>query len=525
MATAKIRPNMGILELFPNQRYEIWVALGEFVDNSIQSFIEHKTDLVKLHGSKFKAKISIDLVEYPEPQIIIQDNAAGIFERDIETAFTPAVRRRNRDGLGQFGIGMKSASGWFSNHYEIQTAALGESVMRSVVFDIPAIVDNDLQEIEIVEAPKLPEEHGTRIHLKNLHQPIPAGNTLGKVRRYIASIYREILRAGQIEIHIAGERISFQEVEILVSEFVNAKQDRIAESEQIWRRNFEFSLAESFANDSAPNKPESPPVVHGWIGIADVGKSHGLALIWRGKVVSGAGASARGDTDIYIPQDIFGQAGNFPYKRLLGECDISNLEVTSYKDSIKWRPGQEAEFTAKLRELFDAQDPYSFRQMASNYRSTAKGDEIESKVQSTVEKAAQSVFETIQDALSSAEISFDLNRELFPRSADSKFVEGKSILFRDAERDANYYLEVIADPEVTDLVKMTQVGENFYIVLNRSHVFVLSYANLPDEELDAVLRVCLSAALAQIKIKNLGVEGWYLFLEYFNEYIRTSQTS
>ena len=39
-----IRPGIGLYALFPSLRYSPWVALGEMVDNSIQSYQEHKEE-------------------------------------------------------------------------------------------------------------------------------------------------------------------------------------------------------------------------------------------------------------------------------------------------------------------------------------------------------------------------------------------------------------------------------------------------------------------------------------------------
>ncbi len=41
-----IRPGIGLYALFPSLRYSPWVALGEMVDNSIQSYQEHKEELI-----------------------------------------------------------------------------------------------------------------------------------------------------------------------------------------------------------------------------------------------------------------------------------------------------------------------------------------------------------------------------------------------------------------------------------------------------------------------------------------------
>jgi hypothetical protein len=55
-----IRPGIGLYALFPSLRYSPWVALGEMVDNSIQSYQEHKEELFALHGPEYKLRIEIN---------------------------------------------------------------------------------------------------------------------------------------------------------------------------------------------------------------------------------------------------------------------------------------------------------------------------------------------------------------------------------------------------------------------------------------------------------------------------------
>lgn len=186
----KIQPGMGVFAMFPNQNYKPWLALGEMVDNSIQSYLENKARLRKLHGPTFQLHIQIEF-DANNKCIYVIDNAAGIAENDVERAFTLAVRRTDRSGLGQFGIGMKSAAIWYSNFFTIESRALGEKVGRKVTFDIPSIIENEITELEPETFQKEEIEHGTIVKMSQLHQGLPAPMTLKAVRNYLSSIYRD----------------------------------------------------------------------------------------------------------------------------------------------------------------------------------------------------------------------------------------------------------------------------------------------------------------------------------------------
>jgi hypothetical protein len=68
-----IRPGVGLYALFPSLRYTPWVALGEMVDNSIQSYIQHKEELIALNGPDYKLRVDINFSggENPTIQLIM----------------------------------------------------------------------------------------------------------------------------------------------------------------------------------------------------------------------------------------------------------------------------------------------------------------------------------------------------------------------------------------------------------------------------------------------------------------------
>ena len=57
--TVNIRPAVGYLSILQAINYRAWYAIAEFVDNSIQSYVDNKSKLKKLHGNNFKLKIAI----------------------------------------------------------------------------------------------------------------------------------------------------------------------------------------------------------------------------------------------------------------------------------------------------------------------------------------------------------------------------------------------------------------------------------------------------------------------------------
>ena len=122
----QIRPGVGILSVLSRLNYQSWFALAEFVDNSIQSFLDYRAEIGRVDGNDAKLQVTIELDISDEGRLIVRDNAAGIHEADYPYAFRPAEVPANTSGLSEFGMGMKSAACWFSPDWSVRTTALGE---------------------------------------------------------------------------------------------------------------------------------------------------------------------------------------------------------------------------------------------------------------------------------------------------------------------------------------------------------------------------------------------------------------
>jgi hypothetical protein len=531
----QIRPGIGILEIFPFMDYKTWVALGELVDNSLQSFKTNKIQLKKTEGPHFRCRVDIDFIRQPNEIIVITDNAAGILAKDYQRAFTPAARRDDLSGLGQFGIGLKAASYWYSNNFTVETSPLGEEFTKTLHFDVPKILSSGEETLMPEVKEKQPEEHGTKITFRELHQGLPAGKTLSKIRSYLASIYRDDIRSGELQLYVNGERLVFTEPVLLEEPFwesnksvmlqVNSEGRQELSASIYWKFPFVYELDESWAVDRAAGRASTPPKIRGWVGILKEGtsKESGFALMWRGKVVVGAGSGAQGDEDTYRPREVFGAPNTFPFQRVVGEVDVSDLQVTYNKDNIKWRPGQEEEFKNKLKLSVDTCGPHSVLKMATNYRSTQSSEDIFNEVQGSVDETAKAASDALKAALLEQlgrPIESDLNLPLFLPVDRELDVEGRSLIFSDHEAEQSYFIEMVSDATVTELIRMIEVDGDYIFSINRLHPFMESFANLPGADVDPVVRFAIAAAFVQVRMKRYGVEGWHLYLEYLNEYLR-----
>ncbi|WP_444664305.1 ATP-binding protein [Cellulomonas sp. CW35] len=511
-----VRPGVGMLALFPSMNYKQWYAIGEFIDNAIQSWRAHETDLARAGGGVARLRIEVE-IDRAAGRITVTDNAAGIFAEDIGRAFTPAAPPADATGLSQFGIGMKSAASWYARHFVVTTTALGEGVRRQVVFDIPRIVESGAETIPLTTVPERPEAHGTRLVLTDLNHPAPTGRTLGKIRDYLSSIYRVFLADDRIEMVVGGVRLRYGAPELLKAPRWSDLDGEVVE----WRK------------DVAVDLPSGRRVT-GWAGLFAKGDTTGagFALLYRGKVVQGAGGMARDSADSYKPHQIFGSGNSFQSQRLVGELDVSQIDVTHTKDSLVWDDEDEAAFLDRLEGALD-EEPLPLLKMARNYRTTERGRMVQTTVRGIVDSVARA---TEMSAKSGHDVE-TAGREAVDGSAGPTATEAvldgetvssppsppveQVVPLGDTEWSLlgeSLRISVIDDPaDLRHWLRVVQDDGDWVVTMNRAHRFTQSFADLPGMDLEPVFRLAVAISLSQIKAERSGSREPRFFIAELNK--------
>ena len=528
-----IRPGIGLYALFPSLRYTPWVALGEMVDNSIQSYQEHKEELIALHGPNYKLRVEINFSGGEKPSIQIIDNAAGIFSKDIERAFTPAMPPVNKGMISQYGIGMKSSACWYSNYFTVRTRALNEPIIRTVTFDIPKIIKDEIYELDIEEEMATnPKVHGTRILMQNLHQPIPIAGAASRIRSYLRSMYRDFIRTGELILIINGEVQEALTINWLKQPYwPNDKgpgSDKIVE----WYREFEVELSESHIPSA---EDELPPKIRGWIGILEKGKTKqaGLSLLWRRKVVQGGGNMADSPDDLYRPQMIFGSANSFERQRILGELDVSELKVTSFKDAVLWKSGQEEEALVKIKAVLDS-EPTPLLKMARHFRVNETSKEIQDRISDTMSEVVESAVWALTNASNEENGTLEVQDFILveqselpepPRDGLTKVLRQNLSLIPQYKSDILLEVKEHGDDLSWLRVRQDEALKKWVIIVNRDHPFMQSFAVADPDSLEPILRLALAIGIAEIQGLSSGYESASFLRLAINDVLRNYLSS
>ena len=204
-----IRPGVGILSVLRHLNYKAWFAMAEFVDNSLQSYLQNRGRLQELHGKDFRLKVEIEIERSDEVRIKIRDNAAGIATADYARAFRPAELPTDRTGFAEFGMGMKSAACWFAPRWRVRTWRWVKAIERTISLDIVTIVRDSIEELDVVERPASVNDHFTEITLIDPYDKLQT-KTGSKIKDHLASIYRIFLREQTMELWFNREPLSYE---------------------------------------------------------------------------------------------------------------------------------------------------------------------------------------------------------------------------------------------------------------------------------------------------------------------------
>ncbi|WP_417832861.1 ATP-binding protein [Terasakiella sp.] len=307
-----IKIQTGVYGQFRNLNNKVWYALGEFVDNAVQSYENNKSQLKKIHDGQYTLEIKIE-INRDKGFISIKDNAAGIGLDNYYRAFEPAHIPLNNTGLHEYGMGMKTAAIWLSDIWTVKTKALGETEERLVEFNLKKVIDEKKEVLEVIKSSVNVNDHYTEIWLKQLSQNAPSNNQLDKIKRHLASIYRNFIRSGELKLYINSELLKFNNPKVLLAPYYKDPKGE----QRLWKQEIDYTFGKYSAK--------------GFIGLLQTmstSKENGISLFRRGRVIVGS------HDEKYRPKVLCGQIGSPRYKRIFGELELDGFGVSFNKGSF-----------------------------------------------------------------------------------------------------------------------------------------------------------------------------------------------
>lgn len=343
-----IEVGTGIIKVFKRIDIENFRIFSEFIDNSLQSFIDHRDVLVdKLHVQKCVIDIS-----WSPTEIVITDNCFGMEREAFERALrlnAPAANY-SKGSLSKYGMGLKYAASNLGSIYEIESSQYGSKNKYKTVVDVnrwinenpksnPVQIMNDFDE----------NKHFTIITVKNLYQKFSEAQ-MKKTIKKLGVIYQKYIDKKELAISINKNNVAYSEPDLQVDENGSQILEFIDGKFNFEGKTYEYS---------------------GWLGVLKTGNvaDAGFSLMQNKRVIEMN----------FRPKEIFGLSNTFMYQRIVGEITFlgDNWEVRVNKDGLAW-------VGTGLRELFIeklAADP-KVKKIAKIAKETRKKDNVNFKLTS-----------------------------------------------------------------------------------------------------------------------------------------------
>lgn len=486
--TVSIRPGVSILTMLKHIQYDPWYALAEFVDNAIDSYLKNEKQLKEIEGKGFQLEVKIEINDI-DKKIVIRDNAAGIHQRDYSRAFRAAEIPPDNSGLSEFGMGMKSAACWFSDYWSVRTTAIGESVEKTVSFDLNKIFYDKLEELEVTTKNQNENAHFTVIELSSINK-MPVKKTKGKIKEHLASIYRDFTRKGILKLYLDGEPLEYKDPNILTAPFpYDSKTAPI-----YWEKEIDFEI------------DEGKMFVKGFVGLLESMESgkNGFALFRRGRVIEGSCDEG------FKPKEIMGEVGSPEWKRIFGELHLEGFNVSFTKKGIKWDENMDIFLDLLKQDLAKA----NFIKQARDYRVNPPKSELKKAAEAVVKNTVDDIKNNVQPAIN------EIRSAPVQVSETPSLTKTEEVTNREFEIEFNdtkwlVTIELSYDDDITDWIEigshvlkskstnktLRQVG----VRMSLNHPFVLQFAGADKNKLEPILRIAASIGLAEEAAREAGV--------------------
>ena len=446
MTSPPIQLELGlpVIQSYKRLSYTAWHAIAELVDNATQSYFNNQDELNKAFSAANES-LCIGVVYEREGAglLRVSDNAMGMSYDELTNALKVGFPPENTSGRSKYGMGLKTASCWIGNKWTVRTKRLGETTEHRVTVDVDTIAKGN-SDLGYTATTGRPEgHHYTVVEIRD-HNQVFHGRTIGKIKDFLRSMYRQDLRRGLATIEWQGSPLEWNDSDL---QFLEARDG------SIYKKNFEFYAAGKKVN--------------GWAGVLSSGgrAKAGFSILHADRVV-------RGWPESWRPETIFGFQGrnDLINQRLVGEIHLNDFEVSHTKDDILWY-GDEQEQVEKLLQ----EECADYIEVARQHR---KGQEDPT---GPSDLEVQAAIDELQQELSSKVLSDTITLEVVP-PPEAVHQAQLPLLDSVADRDPTfqatfegYPLEIrgflVHDASPNDLYVVVEAtdDERILIIVNTQH--------------------------------------------------------
>lgn len=199
----KIEATYEMIRAYTNNPSNYWLAISEFIDNSISSYKEENNNSVE----GLDIKIKFDFSNETNKKIYIIDNAGGMKEEKLLDSMQPCNKTNKSDSsYNQYGVGMKFGIFWFGEDGEVYSKNKKgtEYYVNFSTSDKDPSQGVEL-EVEKKESNLIKTKTGTAIIISKIYERRDITSQKGKQDLFmdaLGSRYNKLLKDGKMSITV-----------------------------------------------------------------------------------------------------------------------------------------------------------------------------------------------------------------------------------------------------------------------------------------------------------------------------------
>ena len=326
---------------------------------------------------------------------------------------------------------------------------------------------------------------------------MPIRRGLGKVKRHLASIYRDFFRKGILDLYINGEKLSYKTPKILNTPYFETPTGENVN----WKQEVDFDFGDDHNGGRLKAK--------GFVAVMETMsvRDSGFALFRRGRVIEGSADNDEG----FRPPALSGSLGSHRYKRLFGELHLEGFNVSHTKDGFQWDDNMEA-FLEILKEELESENSIPILKQADRYRvreSAKKYKEVSKKVvDNTTDKIKDDISQDVQNVV----IKPIPDRVVEPSLKEVFKSYHKKFPLNISNIDYMVHIELSYDETIDELIQVgdhlipekTTNYKNIGVRLSLIHPFMVEFAGDDHKVIEPLLRMVVALGLSEIIVKKSG---------------------
>jgi hypothetical protein len=309
--TVDATPLLGeVLDSYGALDYMWHQAIGEFVDNSYDSFEKNSDEII----GDWEIDISY---EARNGLFRIRDNAFGMNLDDLSRAIKLAKPNLDDTGIGKYGLGMKTAASWIGRVWSVKTKKKGEALEWTARVDIDALKESGGNSIPFTSKVVTSDldSHYTIVEIKQMRRKMP-GRSMGKVKENLKFLYGPQIHSGKMKLRWGPDLLEYVPPNFM--EDIDS-----AGNPTTWISN----LPDDFSVEGYSIKGR-----YGMLSGGEDVPHAGITLLWRNRVIIGGHRSG------WKPDGIFGSGqGDLARQRVWAEIHLDCLEPNQQKKGFIWK--------------------------------------------------------------------------------------------------------------------------------------------------------------------------------------------